>query len=307
MMKTAEIGHVNKVVSEPGYSKQWQKTKLLEPLAEAKPVGMKAEDWTLLDRQALGVVRLSLVKNVAYNVVKEKTAYALIKALSNMCEKPSASNKALLLLSSLPESWPSTVTTVSGLTGTTKLTFDNICDLIIWKDIRRKTSGEYSNSLNHCSMLVASKDKDVNMTSDDALVCCIENTIEDQIMDSGASFHSTYFKEELERFSLCSGKVCLADDKTLDITGIRDVGLKTSFGTCWTLKDVSLVVAHGNKRESLYMVEVPSNGINVTIDGTGNATLWHQRLGHMSEKGIEILASKVSSFRDFAARTAGEY
>ncbi|GKD97291.1 hypothetical protein Tco_1381188 [Tanacetum coccineum] len=150
-------------------------------------------------------------------------------------------------------------------------------------------------------MLVASKDKDVNMASNDALVCCIENTIEDWIMDSGASFNSTYFKEELERFSLCSGKVCLADDKTLDITGIRNVGLKTSFGTCWTLKDVR------NKRESLYMVEVPSDGINATIDGTGNATLWHQRLGHMSEKGIEILASKVLSFRDFAARTAGEY
>ncbi|GKF85302.1 hypothetical protein Tco_0250200 [Tanacetum coccineum] len=27
--------------------------KLHEPLAEAKPTGMKDEDWTLLDRQAL--------------------------------------------------------------------------------------------------------------------------------------------------------------------------------------------------------------------------------------------------------------
>ncbi|GJY46891.1 hypothetical protein Tco_0435954 [Tanacetum coccineum] len=38
--------------------------------------------------QALGVVRLSLAKNVAYNVVNEKTTYGLIKALSNMYEKP---------------------------------------------------------------------------------------------------------------------------------------------------------------------------------------------------------------------------
>ncbi|GKD49527.1 hypothetical protein Tco_1278503, partial [Tanacetum coccineum] len=44
----------NKVVSKPGYDKQWQKMikdylyqkKLHEPLAEAKPTGMKDEDWT---------------------------------------------------------------------------------------------------------------------------------------------------------------------------------------------------------------------------------------------------------------------
>nr|GFA57323.1 retrovirus-related Pol polyprotein from transposon TNT 1-94 [Tanacetum cinerariifolium] len=62
--------------------------KLHEPLAEAKPTGMKAEDWALLDRQTLGAVRLSLAKNVAYNVVNEKTTYGLFKALSNMYEKP---------------------------------------------------------------------------------------------------------------------------------------------------------------------------------------------------------------------------
>ncbi|GKD14538.1 hypothetical protein Tco_1198945, partial [Tanacetum coccineum] len=61
--------------------------KLHEPLAESKPTGMKFEDWALLDRQALGAVRLSLVKNVAYNVVNEKTTYGLLKALSNMYEK----------------------------------------------------------------------------------------------------------------------------------------------------------------------------------------------------------------------------
>ncbi|GJS01614.1 retrovirus-related pol polyprotein from transposon TNT 1-94 [Tanacetum coccineum] len=94
----------------------------------------------------------------------------------------------------------------------------------------------------------------------------------------------------LERFKLCSGKVHLADDETLDIVGVRDVVHKTYFGTSWTLKDVryipglkrrlilvgqldeegyqvgfgdqqwkvtkgSLVVAHKNKCRSLYMVE----------------------------------------------------
>ncbi|GKC28611.1 retrovirus-related pol polyprotein from transposon TNT 1-94 [Tanacetum coccineum] len=142
--------------------------------------------------------------------------------------------------------------------------------------------------------------------SDDALVCCIENMIEDRIMDSGTSVHATYCKKELERFKLRSGKVRLADDKTLDIVGVGDVVHKTSFVTSWTLKDVryipslkrrlilawqldekgyhvgfgdqqwkvtkvSLVVAHGNKRGSLYMVE---------------------RLGDISRIGMSMLASK---------------
>ncbi|GKA26492.1 retrovirus-related pol polyprotein from transposon TNT 1-94 [Tanacetum coccineum] len=87
----------------------------------------------------------------------------------------------------------------------------------------------------------ASKDKEVNQAtrdSDDALICCVENTVEDRIMDSGASFHATYCKEELERFKLCSGKVRLADDKTLDITGVGSVFLRTSFGTSLIMKDV---------------------------------------------------------------------
>ncbi|GJW42406.1 reverse transcriptase domain-containing protein [Tanacetum coccineum] len=94
---------------------------------------------------------------------------------------------------------------------------------------------------NQCSKLVAFRNKEVNMAagdSDDGLVCRVEITVEDHIMDSRASFHATYCKEELERFKLRSDKVRLVDDKTLDIAGVRDVVLKTSFGKSWTLKDV---------------------------------------------------------------------
>ncbi|GKC67501.1 retrovirus-related pol polyprotein from transposon TNT 1-94 [Tanacetum coccineum] len=247
--------------------------------------------------------------------------YGFIKALSNMYEKPSASNKvflirqlvntkmkegasvadlvnefnsilsrlmsvnikfdnevqALLLLSSLPESWSGTVTVVSGSTGTTKLKFDNIRDLILGEDICRKTSREYTNSLlstenkgrcrkqdrghkqnrgrsksmkrrqsknrqditcwncnqkghfqNQCPKPVASKDKEVHLAFidyDNALVCCVENKVEDRIMDSGASFHATFCKEELESFRLCS--------------------------ISWTLKDVRYIP--GLKRRLIYV------------------------------------------------------
>nr|GEV07897.1 Ras-related protein RAB11D-like [Tanacetum cinerariifolium] len=85
-----------------------------------------------------------------------------------------------------------------------------------------------------CLKLVASRDKEVNMTardSDDALICCVKNMVEDRIMDYGASFRATYCKEELERFKLHSDKVRLADDKYLDIASVGNIVLKTSFGT----------------------------------------------------------------------------
>jgi len=45
----------------------------------------------------LGIVKLTFAKNIAYNIFNKKTTYSLIKALSNMYEKSSASNKEFLI------------------------------------------------------------------------------------------------------------------------------------------------------------------------------------------------------------------
>jgi len=58
---------------------------------------MKLEEWNLLDWQTLGVIRLTLAKNVAFNIVNEKTTACLMKALSDMYEKPSAANNVYLM------------------------------------------------------------------------------------------------------------------------------------------------------------------------------------------------------------------
>ena len=58
---------------------------------------MKAEEWALLDRQILGVIKLTLSRSVAHNVVKEKTTADLMKALSGMYENPTANNKVHLM------------------------------------------------------------------------------------------------------------------------------------------------------------------------------------------------------------------
>ena len=166
------------------------KKKLYQPLLRKKPDNITEDDWNLLDKQALGVTRLTLSRNVAFNIVKEKTTTGLMAALSSMYEKPLASNKvhlmrrifnlrmtegasvaqhlnelntitiplssveikfddevrALILLSSLLDSWNATVTAVSSSSGNSKLKFDDVRDLVLSEEIRRKELGETSNS-----------------------------------------------------------------------------------------------------------------------------------------------------------------
>ena len=61
------------------------------------PTGMKDEEWNLLDRKALGTIRLCLAASVAFNISKETTTEGLMQTLSKLYEKPSASNKVFLM------------------------------------------------------------------------------------------------------------------------------------------------------------------------------------------------------------------
>ena len=42
------------------------------------PTGMKDEEWNLLDRKALGTIRLCLVASVAFNISKETMTEGLM-------------------------------------------------------------------------------------------------------------------------------------------------------------------------------------------------------------------------------------
>ncbi|MCI04652.1 retrovirus-related pol polyprotein from transposon TNT 1-94, partial [Trifolium medium] len=124
---------------------------LYQPLTGKKPTEMKDDEWKLVNREALGVIRLSLSRNIAFNIAKEKTTASLMAALTSMYEKPSASNKVhlmrqLILLSSLPDSWSATVTAVSCSSGSKKLKFDDVRDLVLSEEIHRRELGESSSS-----------------------------------------------------------------------------------------------------------------------------------------------------------------
>nr|GEW90472.1 hypothetical protein [Tanacetum cinerariifolium] len=157
---------------------------------------------------------LSLMKNVAYNVVKEKTTYGLLKALSNLYEKPSSSNKVFLI-----------------------------------------------------RQLVIMKTKE------------------------GASI-----KGHVNEFNSILSRLILVDIKFND--EVQALLLLFSLLESWscTVTTVNgstiLILITLEKNMEAEASEVPSDGINATIDGRGNVALWHQRLRHISEKGMKILASK---------------
>ena len=62
-----------------------------------KPAAMSDEDWEILDRKALGSIRLCLAQIMAFNITKAKTTQELMETLEKLYEKPSASNKVFLM------------------------------------------------------------------------------------------------------------------------------------------------------------------------------------------------------------------
>ena len=173
--------------------------------------------------------------------------------------------------------------------------------------------------------VVASDDENVflignenylNIASDD----CI------WIIDSGASFHVTLHEGFFSSYQKGDfGMVKMGNHVTSKIVGIGEVTLMTKNGSKLVLTEVShmpemhlnlistgkldearmtnqfsaerwnhsresMVIARGKKEGSLYIMQgkICKWEMNVVQDTTKE--LWHKRLGHMSEKGLEFLA-----------------
>ncbi|KAJ0836725.1 putative RNA-directed DNA polymerase [Helianthus annuus] len=123
----------------------------------------------------------------------------------------------------------------------------------------------------------------VSDESDDYVLVCCEESIDSWAMDFGSSFHAMHSGETMVNLKKGDfGKVQLANGHVLNVTGMGDVNLKTPLGTTWNLKNVrgldvkfgggkwkvidgNLVVAYGRRRGSLYLVEIPVEGVAVPV------------------------------------------
>ena len=148
------------------------------------------------------------------------------------------------------------------------------------------------------------------------------------VVDTVASYHATPNRELFSTYKIGDfGYVKMGNTASSNIAGIGDICIQTNVGYQLMLKDVrhvpdlrlnlmsgialdkegfqnyfgngrwkltkgTMVVARGEVCCMLYKTlgKICKNGLNIVVDSSPN--LWHRRLGHMSEKGLQILAKK---------------
>ncbi|VFQ78537.1 unnamed protein product [Cuscuta campestris] len=249
---------------------------LYQTLSGEKPEKMSDADWAILDRKALGVVRRLVntrMREGASVTIHINQFNSVITRLGSVAIKFDDELQALLLLSSLPDSWSGTVTAVSSASGTTKFTFEGIRDLILEEEGMKEEATVVE------ARVSPSIGKELSVG-----IANRRDILEQNSMKMMKNLKIGDF-----------GKVRLGNDEILDVTGMGDIDLKTSIGATWTLKNVrvipslkrmlisvgqlddsgldvkfgggqwkvvkgNLVVACGKKRGSLYMVEIPPEG-----------------------------------------------
>ncbi|KAK8557617.1 hypothetical protein V6N12_009846 [Hibiscus sabdariffa] len=76
---------------------------------------------------------------------------------------------------------------------------------------------------------------------------------------------------------------------------LDDAGYMNLFGGGkWKLTINNMIIARGNKQGCLYVTQGKlSKGETNVACGNSCLELWHKRLGHISEKGLQILAQKA--------------
>ncbi|RVW52892.1 Retrovirus-related Pol polyprotein from transposon TNT 1-94 [Vitis vinifera] len=262
--------------------------------------------------------------------------------------------RALIVLASLPNSWEAMRMAVSNSTGKEKLKYNDIRDLILAEEIRRRDAGETSgsgsalnletrgrgnnrnsnqgrsNSRNsnrnrsksrsgqqvqcwNCgktghfkrqckSPKKKNEDDSANAVTEevqDALLLAVDSPLDDWVLDSGASLGCC--GSGRCRISLPNGSVWLLEKvrhipdlrrNLISVGQLDDEGHAILFvGGTWKVTKGARVLARGKKTGTLYMTSCPRDTIAVA-DASTDTSLWHRRLGHMSEKGMKMLLSK---------------
>ncbi|RVW88928.1 Retrovirus-related Pol polyprotein from transposon TNT 1-94 [Vitis vinifera] len=279
--------------------------KLHLPLLGTKPENMKVEEWALLDRQVLGVIRLTLSRSVAHNVVKgedhsrfdegfvrweamrdgSKQFYGKGKAQTrgrgnNRNSKQGRSNsrnsnrnRSKSRSSQQVQCWN------CGKTGH----FKRQC-----KSLKKKNEDDSANA--------------VTEEVQDALLLVVDSPLDDWVLDSGALFHTTPHREIIQNYVVGDfGKVYLVDGSALDVVGLGDVRISLPNGSVWLLEKVRHIpdlrrnlISVGQLDDEGHAILFVggtwkvTKGAKVLARGKKTGTL----LGHMSEKGMKMLLSK---------------
>ena len=162
-------------------------------------------------------------------------------------------------------------------------------------------------------------------------ICSVSVYNEEWLLDSGASHHVCPHKEWFSSYQTVNdGCVLLGDNSPCKTLGFGNIKIKMFDGVIRTLTDVrhvpelkknlislgvldssghkftglngilkvskgALVVMKAQRVGNLYKLigKTQTNDTTLISEGvSGSTQLWHQRLGHMSEKGLQILMNR---------------
>ena len=175
----------------------------------------------------------------------------------------------------------------------------------------------------------STSDDEITLLCDQGECCHIAEPDEEWIVDSAASYHCVPKREYFTTYRAGDfGHVNMGNKSTSQIMGIGDIHLQTGVGCTLILKDVrhipdirlnlisvsvldkeglehsmkggrwkltkgSLVVARGKLCCTLYKtyVKVCKGQLNA-VEDDASPNLWHRRLAHISEKGLQLLAKQ---------------
>uniref|UniRef100_A0A3Q7IYG7 Uncharacterized protein n=1 Tax=Solanum lycopersicum TaxID=4081 RepID=A0A3Q7IYG7_SOLLC len=173
----------------------------------------------------------------------------------------------------------------------------------------------------------SSSDDRVSLICATGECCHVDSSDTEWLIDTGASYHCVPNKEYFIDYRAGDfGSVKMGNQSSASIVGIGDIRVQTNVGCYLTLRDVrhipdlrlnllsanvldeegykhtfgegkwklskgSLTVARGKLCCTLYKthLKVSSSELNAIEEKT-SPNLWHRRLGHVSEKGIKLLA-----------------
>ncbi|KAG8362914.1 hypothetical protein BUALT_BualtUnG0024500 [Buddleja alternifolia] len=195
------------------------------------------------------------------------------------------------------------------------------------KKKRDQKHGNNENKKDDKDTTAVATDGDVVIICDDA---CVSSSCQetDWIIDSGASYHITPHRDMFTSYTSGNfGRVRMANHGVTEVIGMGNINLETDTGCRLILRDVrhipdirlniistgkldddgyvsnfgevkwkltkgSLITAKGKKKNSLYLMQAKLSNGEVNAVNSSSIELWHKRLGHLSQKGMQLLAKK---------------
>ncbi|GKV15591.1 hypothetical protein SLEP1_g26368 [Rubroshorea leprosula] len=170
---------------------------------------------------------------------------------------------------------------------------------------------------------------DVTSLCDRGECCHVEKLDVEWIIDSGASYHCVPKREYFSKYKAGDfGTIKMGNKSVSHIMGVGDICVQTNVGCTLTLKNVrhvldmrmnllfakaldeegyapyfrngnwkltkgSMVVAKGRACCPLYKTHMKMCGGQLnTVEDEASPNLWHNRLAHMSEKGLQLLVKQ---------------